>query len=132
MDTTGHGTATHLTAFSDAKAAFARIEEIYDESAQKLRAALAQFEQGKRDLDVAGANYPYVGITGGVETEAGGAPRAYGTIPGPGTYGITLTRPALFKSYYIEQISLLLRRKLLAAALELGGLLGKGEQAFVH
>ncbi|MCP4251641.1 MAG: AMP nucleosidase, partial [bacterium] len=58
---------------------------------------------------VAGANYPYVGITGGAETEAGGSPRAYGSLPGPGSYGTTLTRPALFKSYYIEQLSLLLR-----------------------
>ena len=109
MAISGHGGATDLEAFEDADSAFARIEAIYRQSTKTLLESLESFRQGARELDVSAACYPYVGITVGPSDFETGASLAYGSVPAPGTYGTTLTRPELFRSYYLNQLSILLR-----------------------
>jgi AMP nucleosidase len=104
----GHGRATELVPFTDADAACRRIAEIYESSRAAIAAAFA--EPGAGLPPVAGATYPYVGITVGLADLHPDARPSYGMIHDPGTYGTTLTRPDLFAPYYCAQLRLLLER----------------------
>lgn len=92
-------------AFDDAREAVARIIELYLESVALLRDTFAA--QGA--IAASEAVYPYLAI------EIDSAPSLlddrfpYGVLLEPGFYGTTLTRPALFEGYLVEQIELLLR-----------------------
>jgi AMP nucleosidase len=104
----GHGGARDLVAFTDAEAAVARIAEIYERSRNAIRDSFAcRLEDRHGPVD---ANYPYVGISVGMEDLHPDARLAYGIIHDPGTYGTTLTRPDLFADYYRTQLGLLLER----------------------
>ncbi len=107
MTSEGHADATDLEAFDDPTAAYARIEALYEESRAKLEAGVKAFSAGRRDFDLTGATYPYVGVSVSAETFDIGPSQSYGTLPGPGSFGTTLTRPRLFRGYYIEQLKLL-------------------------
>ena len=104
----GHGGATGLVPFTDADAACRRVAEIYEASRSAIAGAFAERGDGRRP--VAGANYPYVGLTVGLEDLHPDARPSYGMIHDPGAYGTTLTRPDLFLEYYRAQIRLLLER----------------------
>ncbi len=109
MPGTGHGAARDLLEYTDPIAAVARVQEIYDDSIETIRSAFARFSTDPKDPTVVEAHYPYLGF----EVTPADLPidsrPAYGTAPGPGIYGTTLTRPDLFRDYYIEQIGLLLK-----------------------
>jgi len=104
----GHGTARDLVAFTSADAACARISEIYETSRDAIVRAFAQPAADRGALT--GANYPYLGISVGLEDLHPDARPSFGMIHDPGTYGTTLTRPDLFGDYYRAQIALLLER----------------------
>ncbi len=108
MPGTGHGKVRNLRSFDDADAAFEHIRHIYDTSAQTVRDRFAQFAAGARDLDPYNACYPYLGIAVGHADLAIDSRPSFGTLPGAGTFGTTLTRPDLLGDYYREQIALLL------------------------
>ncbi|NHN86275.1 AMP nucleosidase [Acetobacter musti] len=95
---------TDFVAFDDASEAVARIEALYDESARLLREA---FRDGSGDV-ADRAMYPYLAFF-----VAKGAPPEtrppFDVVLEPGFYGTTLTRPALFRDYWREQIDILLR-----------------------
>ena len=103
------GRAEDLEAFDDAEAAFARIREIYEDGANRLRTSLETFMKSGAPPDLEKACYPYVGVTVGAENFDTQGSRSYGAVPMPGAFGATLSRPDLFRSYYLEQISHLLR-----------------------
>jgi len=92
--------------------ALAQVMRIYDASISHLRQAMARFVAGE---DVNGhirACYPLVRIhTDTVSRTA--APEvarlSYGFVAGPGRFETTLTRPDLYREYYLEQFSLLLQ-----------------------
>lgn len=84
------------------------IEALYHEQVAFLR---EQFEtlihNGQKDPVKIRGFYPYVRI------KAEQAPRtdkrrSYGFAPRPGTYSTTLTRPDIYKNYWIEQFELIL------------------------
>ncbi len=107
--TQGHP-ATEIEEFMDAEAALARVSEIYADSLQILQDRFAAFAGGDRISEVPdGANYPYIGIDVGQENVNHDTRASYGNLPAPGRYGVTLTRPDLFKSYYLEQFQLLVK-----------------------
>ncbi|GBQ91749.1 AMP nucleosidase [Acetobacter nitrogenifigens DSM 23921 = NBRC 105050] len=93
-----------FVSFTDAGDAVQRIEALYEESAEALRAAFRNREAGS----IAQPTYPYLAF-----------PVSHGPAPGvrppfdivlePGFYGTTLTRPTLFHDYLLEQIELLIR-----------------------
>ncbi|MEY8690036.1 MAG: AMP nucleosidase [Leptothrix sp. (in: b-proteobacteria)] len=103
--------------FTDAPAALAHVKSIYDSGIGHLRQSLKEFVGGRDFTERVRACYPFVRVR--VDTVARADSRlAYGFVAGPGVYETTLTRPDLFRHYYREQFSLLLKNH--GVALEVG------------
>ena len=109
MPDSGHGTAQILCEYTDPLEAVARVREIYSHSITTIRDAFARFGNTQKEASLVEAYYPYIGIeVTPADLQVDSRP-AYGTAPGPGVYGTTLTRPDLFHDYYVEQIGLLIK-----------------------
>ncbi|TAG50270.1 MAG: AMP nucleosidase [Betaproteobacteria bacterium] len=94
--------------FTDAAAALAQVQRIYDSSIAHLRDALHVFVAGGDVGTSVRACYPFVRIH--TQTNARADSRlSYGFVHGPGVYETTLTRPDLYSDYYAEQFRLLLK-----------------------
>jgi AMP nucleosidase len=109
------------TRFTDPAAALAQVMRIYDGSISHLRQAMGHFVAGDRLEGHVRACYPLVRIH--TETVSRHAPPevarlSYGFVAGPGRFETTLTRPDLYRDYYLEQFSLLLQNH--AVELEIG------------
>ena len=109
MSDEGHGRVEDLRAYHDAPAALARISEIYKAGTRAIRQAWDGLASGAGPGSPQAAFYPYVGITVEPQDISKSPPLAYGHLSAAGTYGTTVTRPGLFKTYYLEQLELLLR-----------------------
>jgi AMP nucleosidase len=93
--------------FTDATAAVARLEEIYERNTGFLRDRFEAYANGEPLDQRVRATYPCVGIT--TRTFARLDSRlSYGFVSGPGVYETTVTRPDLFRGYFTEQIGLLI------------------------
>lgn len=93
--------------FQDAEKALNWVKEIYDANTGYLRYAFEQFSKGKHDGQPVKAYYPFIEVT----TRKGPAVDnrlSYGFLSRPGTYRTTLTRPDLYRQYYLDQFTLLL------------------------
>ena len=110
--------------YTDAAAALAQVQALYQRAVVHLRQALHQYVRagGASAPQRVRACYPFVRLHcqhahGG---PGAGAPSrlSYGFVAGPGRYETTLTRPDLFASYYLEQFELLLHNH--GGALEVG------------
>ncbi len=102
--------------FDDAVAAVERVRHIHDTNASWLRMALQRFAANELAHRVR-AYYPYVRLR--TESFARAVSRlSYGFVAGAGTWETTLTRPDLFRDYYLEQFALLLANH--GVALEIG------------
>ena len=97
-----------LKTFDDPDAAVARISEIYETGARRVRERFDAFAAGDRETPAEPAYYPYVMIEAGAAQMQFDSRPSYGTLSYPGAYGMTLTRPDLFGDYYREQIGLLI------------------------
>lgn len=113
--------------FTDADAALAQVQLIYETSIAHLREALQRFVSGEDftpDTDKPHgrirACYPFVRLHTDTVARAHSADKhlAYGFVAGPGDYETTLTRPDLFAGYYREQFQLLLQNH--AVEIEVG------------
>lgn len=113
MITNRHGTAHNLVECNSGKEAVERIKEVYDASIAKVRETLACLDNSNiescEELICEGANYPYVGIHVTPANLHIDARLSYGVAIDPGTYGTTVTNPALFGDYFHEQIDLLIK-----------------------
>lgn len=92
--------------YKDAESAVEAICEIYNGSIAYLKKAFEGFTNG----DTSGhysAFYPYIRIET-VKSDRMDKRLSYGLTAKPGVYETTLTRPDIFKNYYIEQIRLLM------------------------
>lgn len=107
--TNGHGAARNLQEFTDAQKAVDAIETIYLENAEKVKKRFAEFSAGDKVSPLDTGYYPYLGL----EVTAGdinlSSSLAYGNIHAAGSFGTTLTQPKLFRSYYLEQIDLIMK-----------------------
>ncbi len=93
--------------FTDARAATARLEAIYERNTAFLRDRFEAYARGERLAARVRATYPFIRIV--TQTHARGDSRlSYGIVSGPGIHEITVTRPDLFRTYLIEQIGLLI------------------------
>ena len=93
--------------YDDAAAALAQVVAIYEAGVAGLRDAVRRFVAGQDPSHRVRAFYPFVRVR--TETVARADSRlSYGVVAGPGTYETTLTHPALFGRYYLEQFRLLL------------------------
>ncbi len=97
--------------FTNAEAALAQVQAIYNNSLEHLRAAMQRFVAGETLPGHVRACYPFVRIH--TDTVARfdvheGAGLSYGFVAGPGRFETTLTRPDLYGDYYLDQFRLLL------------------------
>ncbi|PQO22930.1 AMP nucleosidase [Rhodobacteraceae bacterium WD3A24] len=94
-------------AFTDADAAVARLEELYDAGIDFLLARFAEVVAGQPPQARYRAFYPEIRVV--TRSYALTDSRlAYGHVAGPGTYATTVTRPGLFRHYLRQQIALLM------------------------
>ncbi|WP_028604603.1 AMP nucleosidase [Ottowia thiooxydans] len=106
--------------FTDAAAALAQAQRIYDAGLAHLRSALqAYVSQGDGNAPSARvrACYPFVRLTT-ARSRHPDTGLSYGFVSHAGHYETTLTRPDLFARYYLEQFRLLLENH--DATLEIG------------
>jgi AMP nucleosidase len=94
-------------AFSDAAAAVARLDEIYERNTGFLRDCFQAYANGEMLTTRVRATYPVVRMT--TSTHARLDSRlSYGFVARPGVHETTVTRPDLFRAYLTEQIGLLI------------------------
>jgi len=93
--------------FKDAEKALAWVTEIYDTNVAYLRHAFGEFSRGSTPERVH-AHYPFIEMTV-KKPPALDSRLSYGFLSRPGVYGTTLTRPDLYRDYYLEQFTLLLK-----------------------
>jgi AMP nucleosidase len=108
-----------MTQMQDLPAIVDRLQELYAGSVRDLRAALkAYLETGARPSKEARArglfSYPQLQVTYAPEPCAPlerrpSSPRSFGRLSAPGSYAATVTRPAFFRDYLIEQLGYLVR-----------------------
>ena len=109
--------ATEL--FTDAVAAVARMQEIYERNTEFLRGHFEAYARASHSVARVRATYPFVRIT--TTTHARLDSRfSYGFVAGPGAHETTVTRPDLFRAYLTEQIGLLIENH--RVAVEIGEL----------
>ncbi len=98
--------------YSDAEKACQAIEDIYRTQVEFLRASFDEFSQGKIPKERVCGFYPYIRIEvteSSFKKLQSDARLSYGFVSKPGVYETTLSRPDIFKYYYLEQISQLIR-----------------------
>jgi AMP nucleosidase len=93
-------------AFTDANAAVARLEEIYDRNTQFLRDCFEAYLNGQAFTSHVRACYPFVRMTTATHARLDSR-LSYGFVAGPGVHETSVTRPDLFRNYLTEQIRLL-------------------------
>ena len=99
--------AVATEAFTNAGAAVARLEEIYERNTQFLRERFEAYANGELVGSRVRAFYPFVRMT--TSTHARIDSRlAYGFVARPGVHETSVTRPDLFRIYLTEQIRLLI------------------------
>lgn len=107
--TSGHGSARNLEKFDNADKALDAIEAIYKENTAKVKIRFEAFANGDKTSPLETAYYPYLGLEIGPSDINLSGRLAYGNLHSAGTFGTTLTHPELFRSYYREQIELILK-----------------------
>ena len=107
-----------MTEMNDLPGIVDRLQDLYAQSVRDLRGALkAYLETGVRPTveDRARGLFAYPQIEVVYEPEAGSpmqasrGARAFGRLSEPGRYALSVTRPAFFRDYLIEQLGYLVR-----------------------
>jgi len=95
-------------AFTDASAAVAKLEQLFDQAvdflSQQFRAAMQHGAPAYRCR----AYYPEIRLTTTSYAQVDSR-LAFGHVAAPGTHATTVTRPDLFRHYLTQQIALLIR-----------------------
>ena len=84
-----------------------RLTELYDEAARALRGAVERFLKGGEPPSAATRalfRYPELRLTYRPNGPVAPNPRAYAKFSEPGVYTTTITQPAEFRSYLLEQL----------------------------
>ena len=103
-------TPTHPAhqAFTDPKAAVARLELLYSEATRFLAQHFSAIVTNGRPAARVRAFYPEIRLTTTSYAKADSR-LSFGHVAQPGTYATTVTRPDLFRSYLEQQIGLLMQ-----------------------
>ncbi len=93
--------------FTDAAAAVARLELLYDQATSFLIQHFSDtVTNGKPETRIR-AYYPKITLTVSSHVKIDSR-LSFGHVAGPGTYSTTVTRPDLFRNYLTQQIALLI------------------------
>lgn len=84
------------------------ISEIYDSNIAYLRKQFDGFASKKLKEERVSACYPYVKIAP-TQARRVDSRLAYGFAPRPGAYATTITRPDIFRDYYLNQFALIIK-----------------------
>ncbi|MGB3148816.1 MAG: AMP nucleosidase [Paracoccaceae bacterium] len=95
-------------AFTDAAAAVARLELLYDRATRFLVEHFSATLRGQRPSGRVRAYYPEIRISTSSHATADSR-LSFGHVAAPGTYVATVTRPDLFRDYLTQQIAILIR-----------------------
>lgn len=93
--------------FTDARAAVAHLQWLYERNTGFLRARFEAYLVGEVPQRRVRATYPYVRFRNDSHVRVDSR-LSYGFVASPGVYQTTVTRPDLFEDYLIEQIGLLI------------------------
>jgi AMP nucleosidase len=96
--------------YSDPDSALAQVQAIYSQQVGHLRAAMQRFMAGAALSDHVRACYPFVRIhtdTVARQNALENSGLSYGFVANAGRFETTLTRPDLYRNYYLEQFRLL-------------------------
>ena len=95
--------------YTDAAAALAQVQRLYQQSIEHLRSAMREFVGGT-DVDQTRvrACYPFVRLHTHSSSHQGSSRLSYGFVAGPGRFETTITRPDLYANYLLAQFELLL------------------------
>lgn len=96
--------------FSNANDAVDYIHQLYNKNIKITLDAFAEFDKTSKITSKNHATYPYVGIEVSVNDLHVDPSLSYGVVAEAGSYGTTITAPALFDHYYREQLGLLIKR----------------------
>lgn len=104
-----HPQAPTAESFTDAAAAVARLEELYEQATSFLcdEFIRSMAETGKGDQRIR-AFYPEIRFTTSSFAQVDSR-LSFGHVSAPGTYATTVTRPDLFRNYLTQQIALLVK-----------------------
>jgi AMP nucleosidase len=94
-------------AFTDADAAVARLEEIYERNTKFLRDRFDAYANGAAFTTRVRATYPFVRVTTATHARVDSR-LSYGFVARPGVHETSVTRPDLFRAYLTQQIRLLI------------------------
>ncbi|QCB48071.1 AMP nucleosidase [Hydrogenophaga sp. PAMC20947] len=95
--------------YTDAAAALAQVQKIYQRSVDHLRAAMREFVSGTDVEQIrVRACYPFVRLHTHSVSHRGSGRLSYGFVAGPGRFETTITRPDLYSDYLLDQFQLLL------------------------
>ncbi|CAN5263130.1 AMP nucleosidase [soil metagenome] len=94
--------------FTDAEAAVARLEFIYERHTAFIRERFAELLRTRKLRGRVRATYPEIRIETSSFAKVDSR-LSYGHVAGPGVYATTVTQPKLFRSYLAEQIRQLIR-----------------------
>ena len=100
--------AAPAEAFTDARAAVARLEALHAQATRFLLDAFAACQRDGRPAGRVRAYYPEVRLV--VHSfDRVDSRLSFGHVAEPGTYSTTVTRPDLFRNYLVQQLDLLIR-----------------------
>src|SRR5437763_2707742 len=94
--------------FSDAAAAVARLEDLYERNTKFLRDRFEAYVNGEPVTTRMRAYYPFVRVTTATHARLDSR-LSYGFVARPGVHETSVTRPDLFRTYLTEQIGLLIQ-----------------------
>ena len=99
---------TASESFTDANAAVDRLESLYFDATGFLSQHFSAAVTGAKPATRIRAFYPEIrlSVSSHIKTDSR---LAFGHVASPGTYATSVTRPDLFRSYLIQQISLLMQ-----------------------
>ncbi len=105
-----HGPLSDVEVISDVEQALAKLKALYQDSCHQITSSYEDLIEGTPlpgNLQEK-ACYPYLGIDVTPESiQDHHCSLSFGMADTPGPYGVTLTRPELFESYYREQLQAL-------------------------
>jgi len=102
-------TATDLVLCETPEAAFDRLVELYDEAIAEIDRTFSAFSRDEAPPRGDDPAYPYLCVDVAFNDAPRSSRLAFGKVTKPGRYGTTITAPRLFRTYLIEQLTLLAR-----------------------